>query len=60
MKPRKSFFAAIAEVLHKLDHQRLLRIGASLLFYVFSVLKQHARNFVAFELLAGGFRLIFL
>ena len=24
MKPRKSFFAAIAEVLYKLDHQRLL------------------------------------
>ncbi len=24
MKPKKSFFATIAEVLHKLDHQRLL------------------------------------
>jgi hypothetical protein len=26
MKPRKSFFAAIADVLHKLDHQRLLNL----------------------------------
>jgi hypothetical protein len=59
MKPRKSFFAAIAEVLHKLDHQRLLNIGASLLF-VLSVLEQHARNCAAFEVLAGGFGLILL
>src|SRR5262249_41810510 len=35
MKPRKSFFADIAEVLHKLDHQRLLASGPSPISIVF-------------------------
>ena len=60
MKPKKFFSAAIAEVLHKHNHQRLLRIGASHCCFCLSIFQQHARNVAALKVLASGFRLIFL
>ena len=67
MKPRKSFFAAIAEVLLTQHHQRLLQFGAFpvIVFVVVRslfdhalIFQQHAGNFAALETLAGGFRLL--